>query len=123
MVERRLGLSGMHDKLPWLPDSELANVLTPTQPEAELRDLIADRWPGTRPILSRYAPPPPSLEVAARTGRLQCRQGAVVREILVDDSGNVSGVSWIDHQTGSEQRSSAPLVFLCASALEFELAC
>ena len=41
-----------------------------------------------------------------------------MKEICVDDSGNVSGVSWIDHQTGSEQRSSAPLVFLCASALE-----
>ena len=29
-----------------------------------------------------------------------------------------AGVSWIDHRTGSEQQSSAPLVFLCASTLE-----
>ena len=29
LVERRLGMSGMYDGLPWLPDSELANVLSP----------------------------------------------------------------------------------------------
>ncbi len=118
LVERQLGLSGMHDDLPWLPDSELANFLTPTQPEAMLRDKICARWPGARPIVSRYAPPLEALEAAAQTGRLQCRQGAVVREIRVDGSGNVRGVSWIDYQTGSEQQASAPRVFLCASALE-----
>jgi choline dehydrogenase-like flavoprotein len=118
LVERRLGLSGMHDSLPWLPDSELASLLTPTQPEAMLRERIIDRWPGARPILGRYAPFLEALEAAAQTGRLQCRQGAVVQEVCVNDAGNVCGVSWIDHQTKSEQRSSAPLVFLCASALE-----
>ena len=117
-VEHRLQLSGMRDDIPWLPDSEIANTLTPTRPEATLRDRIVERWPGAHPILGRYAPPMETLEAAAKTRRLQCRQGAVVREICVDGSGNVSGVSWIDHQTGSEQRSSAPLVFLCASALE-----
>ena len=108
----------MHDGLPWLPDSELANCLNPTRTETELRDRIIDRWGGARPILSRYAPPLATLEAAAQTGQLQCRQGAIVREILADNSGNVSGVTWIDDQTGREQRSSAPIVFLCASALE-----
>ena len=118
LVERRLGLSGAQDELPWLPDSQIANFLIPTETEAMLRDKIVTRWPSARPILSRYAPPLDAMELAARTGRLQCRQGAVVRELHVDEAGNVSGVSWVDHRTGSEQRSSAPLVFLCASALE-----
>jgi choline dehydrogenase-like flavoprotein len=118
LVERRLRLSGMHDFLPWLPDSELANYLSLEPTETALRDKMVGRWPGARPILSRFAPKLDTLETAARTGRLQCRQGAVVREVRVDDSGNVSGVVWIDHLTGSEQQSSAPLVFLCASALE-----
>ena len=118
LVERRLALSGMHDGLSWLPDSELTNHLSLTQTETELRNRIVARWPGTRPILGRFAPPFDALETAARTGRLQCRQGAIVREIRVDTSGNVSGAIWIDHETGSEQESSAPLVFLCASALE-----
>jgi choline dehydrogenase-like flavoprotein len=118
LIERRLGLSGMHDKLPWLPDSDLVNFLSRTKTEAALQDKVMARWQGARPILSRYAPPLDALEVAARTGRMQCRQGAIVREIEVDSSGNARGVVWIDHQTGSEQRSSARLVFLCASALE-----
>jgi choline dehydrogenase-like flavoprotein len=118
MVERRLRLSGMQDGLSWLPDSELANVLSPTQSETAFREKIIARWPGAHPILSRYAPPLDALEAAACTGRLQCRQGAIVREIRVDDSGNVCGVVWIDHQSGTLQQSSAPLVFLCASALE-----
>lgn len=117
-VERRLGLSGMYDHLPFLPDSELANIVSPTPTEARLRDKIIARWMGARPILGRYAPPLDALEAAAQTGRLQCRQGAIVREICVDSSGRVRGVAWIDHRTGSEQQSSAPLVFLCASTLE-----
>ena len=108
----------MHDKLPWLPDSEIANFLSPTQIEAVLRERIIGRWPGARPILGRYAPPLDALEAAARTGQMHCRQGAIVREIRVNSSGSVRGVVWIDHRTGSEQHSSAPLVFLCASALE-----
>lgn len=118
LVERRLRLSGGRDNLPWLPDSELAKILTPTTAEAKLRDKIVDCWPLARAVVGRYAPPLAALESAARTGRLQCRQGAIVREIHVDGSKNVNGVSWIDHETRSEQRSSAPLVFLCASALE-----
>jgi choline dehydrogenase-like flavoprotein len=118
LVEHRLGLSGMHDGVPWLPDSELKNLVSPSQSEVMLRDKIVARWPGVRPIVSRYAPPEETLEEAACTGRLQCRQGAIVREIRVDGSGNVCGVVWIDEETRSEQQSSAPLVFLCASALE-----
>ena len=118
-VERKLKLSGMCDNLPWLPDSELADVLSFTESEEALRDKIIHRWPGARPILSRYAPPLQTLEAAAQTGRLQCRQGAIVREIRVDDVGCVNGVAWIDHHTRTQRQSSAPLVFLCASALEF----
>ena len=118
LIERRLGLSGAYDGLPCLPDSEIANVIEPTRSEAELQRKIRDRWPGARAILSRYAPPLASLESAALTGRLSCRQGAIVHEILVDGSGNVRGVRWIDEQSGTDEQASAPLVFLCASALE-----
>jgi len=118
LVEGRLGLSGMTDQIPFLPDSELSQHLTFTKAETALRNKIVARWPGARPILSRYAPPLETLEAAARTGRLRCRQGAIVRGIHVNGSGHVCGVSWIDHRTQTKQRSAAPLVFLCASALE-----
>ena len=118
LVERRLGLSGRRDNLPWLPDSELKIVLEPTSGEAALQRSISTRWRGAYPIMARFAPPLDTLEAAARTGRLFIRTGAIAREIDVDQLGRVRGVAWIDRQSRTEQRASAPLVFLCASALE-----
>ena len=117
-VERRLGLAGRRDNLPWLPDSELSIELEPTPAEAALQRSISARWPGAHPVLGRFAPPIDFLEAAAQTGRLLIRSGAIVREIEVDESGHVSGVVWIDRRAHSEARASSRLVFLCASALE-----
>jgi choline dehydrogenase-like flavoprotein len=69
-------------------------------------------------LLGRYAPPLPGLDLASATGRLWCRQGAVVREIEIDAAGRARGVAFHDQQSRSELRVQAPLVFLCASALE-----
>jgi choline dehydrogenase-like flavoprotein len=118
LVERRLGLAGRYDNVPWLPDSELLRVLKPTPDEAALQCAISAEWPGTRPILGRSAPPLDTLELAARTGRLHIRTGAIAREIEVDELGRVRGVIWVDQQSRAEHRAHAQLVFLCASALE-----
>ena len=111
-------LAGRPDNLPWLPDSELKIVLEPTPAEAALQRSISARWPGARPVLGRFAAPVDALEAAARTGRLFIRSGAIAREIEVDGSGRVRGVVWIDQRSRTEERARAPLVFLCASALE-----
>ena len=118
LVERRLELSGMNDGLSCLPDSQLSTILEPTPSEAALRSAIKARWPGATPVLGRFAPPLDSLETAALTGRLLCRQGAIVREIDVDRNGHVQGVVWLDENTRALERASTRLVFLCASALE-----
>ena len=55
LVERRLGLAGTRDNVPWLPDSELSYVLSETPAEASLRRSIVARWPGARPVLGRFA--------------------------------------------------------------------
>jgi choline dehydrogenase-like flavoprotein len=117
-VERRLGLAGMRDNLPWLPDSELSCLLELTPEEAALKQAVTARWPGSRPVLARFAAPFDSLEAAAMTGRLLIRTGAIAREIEVDDAGHVSGVVWVDQQDRTEHRTRAKLVFLCASTLE-----
>jgi choline dehydrogenase-like flavoprotein len=117
-VERRLRLAGGVDHLPWLPDSELATVLEPTLSERALQESIVNRWPGASPILGRFGAWFDFLEAAAQTGRLLIRSGAIVREIEVERSGRVRGVSWIDQKSRTEQHAQAPLVFLCASALE-----
>jgi choline dehydrogenase-like flavoprotein len=113
-----LGLAGTRDNLPWLPDSELSTVLEPTPVEAALQRSITARWSGARPVLGRFAAPFDFLAAAAKTGRLSIRSGAIAREIETDKSGCVRGVIWIDRRSCSEQRAYAPLVFLCASALE-----
>jgi choline dehydrogenase-like flavoprotein len=117
-VERRLKLLGRRDNLSWLPDSELSVVIEPTVTEAALQRSISMRWSGAHPVLGRFAAPFDALEAAARTGRLLIRSGAIARKIEVDKSGRVRGVIWIDQRTRREERSPAPLVFLCASALE-----
>jgi len=117
-VEHRLKLSGMHDHVPWLPDSEISNLLNPTPVEATLQRAITARWSGARPVLGRFAPPLDALETAAQSGCLLMRTGAIAREIEVDSLGRVQGVVWIDRRTRREERARAPLVFLCASALE-----
>jgi choline dehydrogenase-like flavoprotein len=118
MVERRLKLAGARDGVPWQPDSHLSRELEPTLNQFALMGAISARWPHSRPMLTRFAPPLDALESAALTGRLRCREGAVVRQIDVDRSGRVRGVVWFDQQSGTNVHASAPLVFLCASALE-----
>jgi len=118
LVEGRLALSGSSEDIPWLPGSRLSHVLEFTSTEEALKRSIIARWPNARVILGCTAPPLDSLEVAAWTGRLLVRRGAIARKIEVDNSGHVSGVVWIDHQSRTEIHSYAQLVFLCASALE-----
>jgi len=119
LVERRLGLAGRRDNLPWLPDSDLSVVLEPTPVEAALQHSITERWPGARLVLGRFAAPFDSLEAAAKTGRLLISSGAIARGVETDRSvGCVRGVTWIDQRSRRKQHAYAPLVFLCASALE-----
>ena len=118
LVERELGLSGANEHCPWVPDGQIAQILTPSAAEAELVELLKRRWSGIQPILGRSAPPLASNEYAAATTRLLCRRGAIVRDVQVDASGRATGVSWYDRATNRRQRASAPIVFLCASTLE-----
>lgn len=116
-VEQRLGLSGMLDGLSWLPDGKLESCLTPTISEQDIVDRIVARWPHARPILGRYAPPANTIEVAASTGNVAIRIGAIVREVIVEGK-HVTGVVWHDQQTDKVMKASTGVVFLCASALE-----
>jgi choline dehydrogenase-like flavoprotein len=69
-------------------------------------------------VLGRFSAPLDTLELAAQTGQLLIRTGAIARQIDVDESGCVRGVVWIDQQNRTEERACVPLVFVCASALE-----
>lgn len=116
-VERRLGLSGRRDGGGLIPDSDIRNTLTPTPAETALADKIRARWPNSHPMLGRYAAPMPSLDMAAATGRVMVRRGALARQILVEN-GKAAGVRFLDRETNQLQTAKSPLVFLCASTLE-----
>ncbi len=90
----------------------------PTHAEAAMLAELRERWPLIEAGLGRAAPPLSTLEGALSTGRLTIRTGAVVSRVNVDGAGSVSGVSWIDRGTKEAHRAEAPIIFLCASALE-----
>lgn len=104
VVEKRLGVA--------------ADGNTSTPAETETLNLVNRLWPQACASLGRSAPPLNSVALAANTGRVHCRQGAVVRQVDVDGAGRVTGVTWADRGAGEVRRARAPIVFLCASALE-----
>ena len=55
---------------------------------------------------------------ALKTGRLTVISGAMARELLVDSSGKVNGVSYVDKATRTEKRISCKAVVVAASACE-----
>lgn len=118
LAEGLLGLSGGGEACARIPSGPMAQVLTPWPAETQAMTRIRERWPGAEAILGRWAPPLPAMDAAAATGRLLCRQGAIVREVEVDAAGQVTGVRWHDREAGGGCSVRAPLVFLCASTLE-----
>ncbi len=117
-VEKRIGLAGRTDGEGVIPDSVIARHEPPSANEAALIDAIARRWPDARPVLGRYATSADLMNQAAATGNLLCRTGALVRTVEVDSRGAARGVVWHDRETGRLEKASAPIIFLCASALE-----
>lgn len=58
------------------------------------------------------------LPMAKATGLLDLRTDAMVKTVLTDDKGQVTGVSYIDKKTGQEHQLTAKVVILAASACE-----
>lgn len=117
-VEGLLGLTSGEEDCPWVPSGAVTTVSRATPAEAQTMAAVEARWPGQKPILGRYAAPLNSVEMAAATGRLVCRQGALVRNIELGPDGAARAVHWKDRATGADMSARAPIVFVCASALE-----
>lgn len=117
-VEARLGLEGGEEHSRWIPDARVAQRLVPSAAEAQVMAAVSDRWPvSPRPILGRSAAPIDGMALAAGTGRLALRAGAVALSLMVSGE-QARGVVWFDRRTGRQMAARAPVVFACASALE-----
>ncbi|NQY98712.1 MAG: GMC family oxidoreductase [Henriciella sp.] len=116
-AEARLQLKGQLNGSPWIPDSELGEVLTPDKPQAKLMQVVTERWPDAAPMLGRFTEPMPALDQAAATGNLSLAKGAAACEVITEN-GRAAGVKFVDQSSGSVCTARAPVVFLCASSLE-----
>ncbi|ABI77922.1 conserved hypothetical protein [Hyphomonas neptunium ATCC 15444] len=117
-VERRLDLTGAQEGIDYIPDSVVARPISPNASESVLLETIHAEWPQASTMLSRYAPPVDFAGMAKATGRLTLRTNALVQRILAGPDGRARGAEWLDPITGERETAEAPVVFLCASALE-----
>ena len=67
---------------------------------------------------SNYASSYVQIFPAMKTGKVQIIANAMARELITDDSGKVTAVSYIDKTTGSERQVRCRTVVLSASACE-----
>ena len=67
---------------------------------------------------SNFSSPTVLLPPALKTGNLEIRTDAMCREVLTDNEGKATGVSYVDRKTRQEVQARARVVVLCASACE-----
>lgn len=67
---------------------------------------------------SNFSSPPVLIDPAIQSGNLELVTGAMAREVLTDDEGLATGVSYVDTQTLEEKQVRARIVVVAASACE-----
>ena len=67
---------------------------------------------------SNFSSPPVLIDPALATGNLTLITGAMAREVLTDEEGLATGVSYVDTTTMQEQQVRAKIVVLAASTCE-----
>lgn len=122
-VERLLGIHGIEDKVPTMPDSVYARPAGLTAAEEMFRARVEARWPNRRVTTWRYIGHDPSRMLPplreARNNGLETRHNMMARRVLTDPSGRrATGVEAIDAQTGQVEQFQARSVVLCASPVE-----
>lgn len=116
-VEKKLTLTGARDGLACLPDSHIRTPIEPNASEVELQDKLMARWPNAKSVLGRYSVPL-SQDDLTTDAHVTYRRGAIAKRLVTYESGEVSGVEWLEAKSGRAQTSNADVVFLCASAFE-----
>ncbi|MCE9668587.1 GMC family oxidoreductase [Myxococcus stipitatus] len=118
-VERWMGIHGNTDGLDTLPDSVFAAPIPMTPAELWLKERVERRWPERRVIVRRTASAPITIPAAMKTGRLTLRTHAVVNQVLYDDKqGRVTGVTYVDTDTGKVHEATGRVVVLAAGTIE-----
>lgn len=145
IVERFVGISGMEEGLPQLPDSIFQPPMEMTCGELELRKAVKAKFGRTvtigrvailtRPLNGRqpchycgpceqgcstfsyYSSPWTTIAAAQKTGRLTLITDAVAAQVTMR-GGKASGISYVDRTSRDLREVKAKVVVLCASTLE-----
>lgn len=117
-VEDTLKLKGGAQATGRMESSRIAELIAPTAAEESVMQTLRTRWPEAGPFLGSYAAPFNWLEQAGNSGHLTLQTGAVARRVLKSEHGKAAGVEWYDSRRREVRTARAPIVFLCASAIE-----
>jgi choline dehydrogenase-like flavoprotein len=123
-IEEFIGIYGTAEGLENLPDGKYVGSSRLVEAEQEFKKKVEGFWPERHVIPWRYAAPNPhriplGILAARKTGKLTTRTDAIVKQITVDrKTGRTGGVVFVDRLTKAEERASADVVVLCASAIE-----
>ncbi len=145
-VEEFVGISGMEEGLPQLPDSRFLPPMHLSCGEWLLRNAIREKFGrtltiGRVAILTRahqgraachycgpcsrgcstgsyYSSPSSTLPAAEATGRLTLLNNKLVSHVTVDENGKARGVWCVDRLTRNHSEVRGRVIVLCASTLE-----
>ncbi len=120
-VEEFMRVCGTAEGYRFLPDGKFIPPLPLSPGERAFKARIEGLWPTRRVTPARIATAAPEalLDAARGTGRLELRPDSVVSRVTVDrGTGKVAGVAYFHRLSGREEEVEAPVVVLCASALE-----
>ncbi|MFD3590377.1 GMC oxidoreductase [Streptomyces sp. NPDC058683] len=120
-VESFMRVSGGGEHSPSAPAPTAGRRGVMTRGEQLLARAVARRWPGRQVLTSRVAAAEAGdvLATALHTGRVTLRSDAVVSHLELDARGRYAeGVVFVDRLTGRSHRRRAPVIMLCASAVE-----
>ncbi|MDF5727078.1 MAG: GMC family oxidoreductase [Rhizonema sp. PD38] len=119
-VEQWIGIRGIVENIPHLPDSVFLPDGKINLGERLLKSALEScKIYDYQVTLGRMAPPKPTIYAAMKTGRLTLRPYAMVSHIIVDeDSGKAKGVAFIDKHTHKSYEAFGKVVMLCASTIE-----
>ena len=144
-VERYVGISGMEEGLPQLPDSIFLPPMEMTCSELAVRKAIKAKFGrtltiGRTAILTKthngraachycgpcergcitnsyFSSPFTTIKDAQNTGRLTLITDAVAARVMMQD-GKASGIEYVDSVSNQTREARAKIVMLCASTLE-----
>lgn len=133
-LEQFFAVHGSRERLPQLPDGVFLPARPLTSAELHLRQAFervpgcrlipsrgirAGRYPDAGEQFSRLSSIGTTLAAALATGRTTVQSGAVVARLIPDpNTGRIRAVEYIETATGQLRRSTARIVFLCASTIE-----